>query len=165
MDNLVTVTGGSMTADVNQSPLTNNTLSGSTSKSNSMLSDISHINPTINTATRPFNNSPTVISQTQQSHLNDTNIRNINSTSPTILNHTLNNEIITAHHEDKMYYLVSRFCLPVNQTPLNDNYVCKFPNRDCVMKRCKIFNGFGSKNIPELSETVFSPPARLTLNQ
>jgi hypothetical protein len=162
MDNLVRVTGGSIRADVNQSPPTNNTLPGSIPNSNTMLPNVIVTNPTNNSAAGPGNSSPTMISQTQQSHPNDTDISNISHPSPTIHSPILNNQIITAHHEDKIYYLLPHFCLPVNQTPLNDSYVCKFPNRDCVMKRCKIFDGFGSKNLPQLSETVFSPPGKLT---
>jgi hypothetical protein len=56
MDSLVTIAGGSIRADVNQSPPTNNTLPGSISNSDNILTDIPHNNSTINTSTHSYNN-------------------------------------------------------------------------------------------------------------
>lgn len=162
MDPPVPVTYDTFIPDANQAPPTNNVpvnVSVSTTNTNTTVSnsykDTSTLHPhTTYNSPHPCtysNNSSTVtVTQTQQS---DTTYDQIASTD---------NALITVHHEDQVYSLLSHLCLPVNQTPLNDNYDCKFPNRDCVVKRCKIFDQIGSKNLHKLSETVFSPPTKLS---
>jgi hypothetical protein len=165
MDNPRTIPYTTVRADVNHTPPTNN-IPGAISVSGSIIphapNHMPTINPTLHTTNDSLISPPVTITQTQQSNHTYAHHNNINETSTTNVNDTISDEIITVHHEDKVYSVLSYFCLPVNQTPLNDNYVCKFPNRDCVMKRCKIFQGLGSKNLHQLSETVFSPPTKLT---
>lgn len=161
MDPPIPNTNDTFVPDVNETPPTNNVpvnISVPNADSNTTISNsckntstLQPHNPSDSLHPRTYSNNPdtVTITQTQQ--------------SDTTYNQPTSNDdgLITVHHEDKIYTLLSHLCLPVNQTPLNDNYVCKFPNRDCVMKRCKIFDGIGSKNLPELSETVFSPPRKL----
>jgi hypothetical protein len=99
--------------------------------------------------------STTIVTQTQTSEcVDDSKI--ISNTNNSTLNST-NDDFMKVFHKESAFTVLSKYCLPVSQTPLDDKYVCKFPNRYCVMKRCKIFEGIGGTNVPELSETAFQP--------
>jgi hypothetical protein len=165
MPTKTTVPGDNLTPNVNQSPPTNTndllsiippTIDTTLDTNSNVLNDTTVIDPNTQPTQVPCNKTvtSTIVTQTQTSEcIEDT--KNLNIMNTTVNN--TNNDFVKVFHEESAFTVLSKYCLPVSQTPLDDNYVCKFPNRYCVMKRCKIFEGIGGTNVPELSETAFEP--------
>jgi hypothetical protein len=160
------ILGDNPTPNVNQSPPTNtnepvsilpHSIDTTLDTINNVHNDAIIIDPPTRPTEVPCNKtatSTTIGTQTQTSEYieGSKSISNSNSTV-----NTTNDDFVRVFHEESAFTVLSKYCLPVSQTRLDDNYVCKFPNRYCVMKQCKIFEGIGGTNVPELSETAFEP--------
>jgi hypothetical protein len=62
---------------------------------------------------------------------------------------------VSVHHENDLEHVLSQYCVPIGTSTKHLPLLCKYGKRECVVYKSQLL--VSGKNIPELSQTTFSP--------